>query len=91
MMQRVLMALKPAVNTLHRRIELLPPKYTHIKELYLAIKWLGNSGSHSDDKLSFDNIFDGYDMLSFILDELYNSQEKHAKKLAKIINAKKGV
>lgn len=77
--------------TLHARIELLPAKYSHIKELCLAIKWLGNSGSHSDEELSFDNIFDGYDMLSFVLNELYDSQEKHAKKLAKIINLKKGV
>ena len=77
--------------TLHARIELLPSKYSHIQELCLAIKWLGNSGSHSDEELSFDNIFDGYDMISFILNELYDSQEKHAKKLAKIINLKKGV
>lgn len=78
-------------HTLHRRIELLPPKHVHLKELCLAIKWLGNSGSHNNNKeLSFDDIFDGYDMLSFILNELYDSQEKHVKKLAKRINTKKG-
>lgn len=77
--------------TLHDRIDLLPSKYQHVKELCTAIKWLGNSGSHSSEELTFDNVFDGYDMISFLLDELYESKEKHAKQLAKKINAKKGV
>lgn len=77
--------------TLHRRIELLPEKYKKIKEVCLAIKWLGNAGSHCEDKITFDDVFDGYDMLSFILEELYDNKHSHVKKLAKKINAKKGV
>ncbi len=76
---------------LHERIELLPEKYQKIKEVCLAIKWLGNAGSHCDDKMTFDDIFDGYDMLSFILEELYDNKHVHVKKLAKKINDKKGV
>ncbi|NOR55534.1 MAG: DUF4145 domain-containing protein [Sulfurovum sp.] len=77
--------------SLHERIDLLPPKYQHIKELCTAIKWLGNSGSHCGDEITFDDIFNGYDMLSFLLDEVYANRQEHAKKIAKKINAKKGV
>lgn len=31
--------------TLHERITLIPPEYVDLKELVLAVKWLGNSGS----------------------------------------------
>lgn len=76
---------------LHERIDLLPSKYQHIKDLCFAIKWLGNSGSHCGEELTSNNIFDGYDLLSVLLEELYNNKQKHAKKLAKKINTKKGV
>ncbi|CAA6826711.1 MAG: Unknown protein [uncultured Sulfurovum sp.] len=76
---------------LHQRIELLPAKYQHVKDLFFAIKWLGNSGSHCGDKITMDNVFDGYDMLSFLLEELYENRQTHAKKLAKKINDNKGV
>jgi hypothetical protein len=76
---------------LHKRIELLPTKYKKIKEVCIAIKWLGNAGSHCDDKITFDDVFDGYDMLSFILEELYDNKHTHVKKLANKINIKKGV
>ena len=77
--------------SLHRRIELLPVKYQKIKDICLAIKWLGNAGSHCDDEMTFDDVFDGYDMLSFVLEELYDNKHAHVTKLAKKINAKKGV
>ena len=76
---------------LHQRIELLPIKYQKIKEVCLAIKWLGNAGSHCDDEMTFDDVFDGYDMLSFVLEELYDNKHTHVKKLAKKINDKRGV
>jgi hypothetical protein len=76
---------------LHERINLLPAKYQHVKDLCFAIKWLGNSGSHCGDEITMDNVFDGYDMLSFLLDELYANRQTHAKQLAKKINTKKGV
>lgn len=77
--------------SLNDRIKLLKPKYQHIKDLCIAIKWLGNSGSHCGEELTSDNIFDGYDLLSVLLEELYNNKQEHAKKLAKKINTKKGV
>lgn len=77
--------------TLHSRIVLLTVKHQKIKDICLAIKWLGNAGSHCNDEISFDDVFDGYDMLSFVLEELYDNKHTHVKRLAKKINAKKGV
>ncbi len=76
---------------LHQRIDLLPTKYQKIKKVCLAIKWLGNAGSHCDDKMTFDDVFNGYEMLSFILEELYDNKHEHVNKLAKKINDKKGI
>ncbi len=76
---------------LHQRIGLLPAKYQEVKDVCFAIKWLGNSGSHCDEDMKFNDVFDGYDMLSFVLDEIYDNRHNHVKKLAKTINAKKGV
>lgn len=77
--------------TLHDRILLLATKYDGLKEICSAIKWLGNSGSHCDEDMKFDDVFNGYDMISFLLDEIYANRHHHVKKLAKTINAKKGV
>lgn len=77
--------------SLHNRIALLPTKYQKIKDICLAIKWLGNAGSHCSDEMSVEDVFDGYDMLSFVLEELYDNKHTHVTKLAKRINAKKGV
>ncbi|QOY52312.1 DUF4145 domain-containing protein [Candidatus Sulfurimonas baltica] len=77
--------------SLHKRIGLLPTKYQKIKDICLAIKWLGNAGSHCDDDITLDDVFNGYDMLSFVLEELYDNKHTHVTKLAKKINAKKGV
>ncbi len=78
-------------QSLHSRIESLPDKYQKIKDICLAIKWLGNAGSHCDDKMSFDDVFDGYDMLSFVLEDLYDNKHAHVEEIAKNINEKKGI
>lgn len=76
---------------LHDRIELLIEKYSKIKDICFAIKWLGNSGSHCEEEMTMDNVLDGYEMMSFILDELYDNKHERIATLAKQINDKKGV
>jgi len=77
--------------SLHDRIKLLPKQYEYIRDICSAIKWLGNAGSHCDDRMTLDDVFDGYDMLSFVLEELYDNKHPYVTKLAKKINAKRGV
>lgn len=76
------------INT-HSRINLLPQKFLNFKELFFAIKWLGNSGSHTQN-ISIDDVMDAYDIFEIILDELFDNKTKEIKKLAKQINKDKG-
>jgi hypothetical protein len=73
---------------LHRRIEIISSKYPNLREHFLALKWLGNAGSHSHKKITTDDVLDAYEIFEFILNELFKS--KSIKKLVKKINKKKG-
>ena len=59
-----------------------------------AVKWLGNSGSHnlsdSCGSLTRSDVFDGFDLFQYVLDELYAKSSIRLKKLAKEINRRKG-
>ena len=76
--------------TLHRRIDLIPTKYKTLKEYCLALKWLGNAGSHSSKKITLDDVFDAYEIMDEVLRELFEEKPKHIKKLVKTINKIKG-
>ncbi|MCB4763292.1 MAG: DUF4145 domain-containing protein [Sulfurovum sp.] len=75
---------------LHRRIGSLPTKYSHIKDLCLAVKWLGNAGSHSGENITKDDVLDAYEIMDAILYELFDNKKDKATKLSKKINKKKG-
>lgn len=76
--------------SLHSRISLLPTKYSELGELLLAIKWLGNAGSHADSVVTIDDVMDAYELIDHVLQELYTQKAKKAKALARKINKKKG-
>jgi hypothetical protein len=75
---------------LHSRISLLPAKHAGLKELFVAIKWLGNAGSHMDSAVTSDDVMDAYSLIDHVLQELYTKKAEKAKALAKRINKKKG-
>lgn len=79
---------------LHQRIELIPPKYSALKEHLLAIKWLGNAGSHdsSDSKaqISADDVLDSYEFTEHVLQEIYAPKAKTLLARAKKVNKKRG-
>ena len=75
--------------SLHERISLLPPAYDDLKDLFFAIKWLGNAGSHSHN-ITIDDVMDAYDILETSLNEIFEEKIKSIKRLAKQINSKKG-
>lgn len=77
--------------SLHQRIGLLPAKYAHLKELILAIKWLGNAGSHDGGaEVTLDDVMDSYELTEHILQEVYAPKLAKLHKLAKKVNKKKG-
>jgi hypothetical protein len=74
--------------TLHARIELFKQKRPDLGDQLLAVKWLGNAGSHSE--LTRDDVFDALDIVSHVLDELYVQRTRHVVQLTKQINRRKG-
>lgn len=75
---------------LHERINSLPNKYHDIQDLFMAVKWLGNAGSHSGNTVSPDDVLDAYELMEKLLTEVFDEQSKKLKALAKNINKKKG-
>ena len=75
---------------LHGRIDSLPNKYHDIQDLFMAVKWLGNAGSHSGNTVSADDVLDAYELMEKLLTEVFDEPSKKLKALAKNINKKKG-
>lgn len=76
--------------SLHRRINLIPTKFEDLKCMLLAVKWLGNAGSHAKKEITSDDVLDAYEIMDVVLREIFEEKRKKAKALAKKINKKKG-
>jgi hypothetical protein len=74
--------------SLHARITNYKVTNSELGELLLAIKWIGNSGSHNS-KVTKDDTLDAYQILEYVLDKLYDNSTGELMKIAKIINKKK--
>ncbi len=59
-------------------------------DMLLAIKWLGNAGSHGHGKITIDDVMDSYELTEHILAEIFEPKIKKLKAIAKKINRKKG-
>jgi hypothetical protein len=78
---------------LHQRIELLEQKRPKLKEIcarMMAVKHLGNAGSHSGDKVNREDVFDGLDILERVLHDMYSIHEGELAKMVRQINKRKG-
>lgn len=73
--------------SLHSRINLFP--MSDVKDILLAIKWIGNEGSHSKTSLETIDIIETYKLYEYALQKIYGD-EKEIAKIAKQIIAKKG-
>ena len=79
--------------TLHQRLDLFKkekPKYKDVTEMLIAVKWIGNSGSH-ETSVDEDKLLDGLEILEYVIYDIYDeSQLKRIKRLTTSINNKKG-
>jgi hypothetical protein len=55
-----------------------------------AVKWLGNAGSHGVAVLDRESLFDGFDLLHHVLEEVYTQKTRTLDGLAKRITPAKG-
>ncbi len=61
---------------LHARIELFAKTSPDVGSKLLAIKWIGNSGSHSD-QLQSEDILDVFDLLSYAFGEIFEKNQSY--------------
>lgn len=74
--------------SLHERIELYEKKNCEVAKYLMAIKWIGNAGSH-EGELTSDDILDGLDLLKYALEKLYTMHDKEIAQITKKINKRK--
>ena len=83
--------------TLHSRIGKFAASASartkHLSDLMKAVKWLGNTGSHSlgdnSGTLARSDVFDAFDLFQYVLDELYTKKSAQLKSLARQINRRR--
>ena len=76
---------------LHTRITDFKNQNSDAADLLLAVKWLGNSGSHADvATLTRDDMLDGMELLERALHLVYDDTAKRLAKLARDINRRRG-
>lgn len=82
---------KKSFLSLHNRIEKAKeyqPTLGQLEKIFLAIKYLGNAGSHALSNISTDDVFNAYDFINHILDEIYLPKQNLHDLAQKIIDQK---
>jgi hypothetical protein len=74
--------------TLHSRLELFQEINPDTAKHLMAIKWIGNAGSHFFE-IKNDDVLDAYELLEYSLEKLYNDREKKLNQLSEEINKTK--
>lgn len=82
---------KEIALSLHKRIEKYSVVDKESSDLLLAVKWIGNAGSHSNTQgLERSDLLDVFEILDYVLEQNYVGQKKRLVKIAAAINAAKG-
>ncbi|WP_145517593.1 DUF4145 domain-containing protein [Yersinia mollaretii] len=80
-------------KSLHERIPLLEVKYPNIhgiKDISLAIKWIGNAGSHEENGVPEFALKFAYEAFEAILREIYETKKSTIGEMSKLVNTLKG-
>jgi hypothetical protein len=72
---------------LNERIKIYERRDSENAERITALKWIGNFGSHSDDPLNKGDLFDAYDILEILLEDLYVGHTRNVRNIVAQINA----
>ncbi|MFP2898695.1 DUF4145 domain-containing protein [Corallococcus sp. 4LFB] len=75
--------------SLHRRIEIFIVKQPELGESLMAIKWLGNVGTH-ESGITRAALLDGIELLDHVLVEIFEQKTKRLTKLRKELVKRKG-
>ncbi|MFM9760813.1 DUF4145 domain-containing protein [Streptomyces scabiei] len=84
---------RPYDVSLHNRIvshKAAKPEHAVTTDLLLAVKWIGNVGSH-DHRLRISDVLDGVEILDHTLDQIYDSTKDEIRRKAAAIAARRGI
>lgn len=74
--------------SLHTRLQLYEKREPALGTPLMALKWLGNSGTH--ERLLHSDMLDAFELLDHTLAEIYRKHTKRIMRTAKAINRNKG-
>jgi len=74
---------EPQVRNLHQRIENYKERDEQRGSALLAVKWVGNVGSHADD-ISREDVYDAFDIIEIVLKDVFS---RDYSKVAKSVDA----
>ena len=70
--------------SLETRISLIPEPYLYVQNGFLAMKWLGNTGSHNLQPIAADDIDSACKMLDDLLLRIYQRPADHSAAIAQL-------
>ncbi|HBM3218075.1 TPA: DUF4145 domain-containing protein [Klebsiella michiganensis] len=73
---------------LHTRLEMLPALYELFKGPLMAIKFLGNAGSHTYDKVKIKDIEDAFEIMEYVVNDLFSGRKESVEVLTKRLSDK---
>ena|ERR1700679_2399530 len=76
-------------DTLHERIEIYSTVESKLGGQLMALKWLGNSGSH-EGEITEDDVLAGFEILEETLQEIVNERSRKIAKLTKQLHRRHG-
>lgn len=81
-----------AVNLmLHSRIDKFANEHFDLKDYLIALKHIGNQGSHSKDPMTREKLLIAYEMLDHVFKKLYDDSEQILLKKVKEVNKNKKI
>lgn len=72
--------------TTHDRIQEFQLKNSPAASLLMAVKWIGNAGSHERDVLPLESVLDGFELFARAIELIYDPHVKTLERRAAIIN-----
>ena len=75
---------------LHQRIELLDGQYLTYKNTLMAIKFLGNAGSHTYDEVTTGDIEAALEIMEYVVNDLFSGRKESIDVLTRRLHRKFG-
>lgn len=73
---------------LHNRLDKLQGQYAPYKDTLMAIKFLGNAGSHTYDEVKIDDIETAYEIMDYVVTDLFSGRKESIDVLCQRLNGK---